>query len=144
MLDSLVRVSRRVNENHFVSITMSAWCLASVSISGTNRTMFSFVTSHLGNGQHRHHDTSIQSMVALEAVRVGSRRRINYYLPHHAPSVLPRTESTLTRVGRDLPALERVYHRLLTLGFFLPRTKQQCPTALLVSSASLLTISSTV
>src|SRR3954452_15396659 len=71
MLDSLVRVSRRVNENHFVRISNAA-CRSSFPVDDfeDSTTLLSKPSDHQGSGSASHAGRvvdcpSIQSMIAL-------------------------------------------------------------------------------
>ena len=142
MLDSLVRVSRRVDGNHFVRIVMTH----SIEQSSTNQMKsYNIVVLTSFNQQEPFDEasrrvitSSIQSMLELQ----GLTGNCLPYLPH---SLLTRTELILTRMPQlKMPTIRPGIHAGLTTTHTTdPMINTKIVAYRLVSSASLLTISST-
>jgi hypothetical protein len=115
MLDSLVRVSRRVNENHFVRIsnTASGWP-SPVTRTPTRTTLLSKADAHARNQEPKPSGAYFQSSIRHTVALTGFRLWSCPLRPTVQASFLPRSEFILTHpIPQNSPPNIRSPHGVL-------------------------------
>ena len=122
MLDSLVRVSRRVNENHFVRISNTAACRTPASDARRSQNNFVVQTAtHARTGTAQ----TVFSASVCGTIALAGYNRLARGQPYLPSSFLSRHKLTLTRRQQQTaaPRLDDAHDDFWNVGTPPPRTR---------------------